>query len=72
MTATEAKVKVLQDLEVKDPNTGTIATGTSTDSILIAATQKGEHFEFAGTITPSRKADWKRCIPMYERSDCKK
>ena len=44
MTATEAKVKVLQDLEVKDPNTGTIATGTSTDSILIAATQKGEPF----------------------------
>ena len=55
MTATEAKVKVLQDLEVKDPNTGTIATGTSTDSILIAATQKGEHFEFAGTITPLGK-----------------
>jgi iron complex transport system ATP-binding protein len=55
MTATEAKVKVLQDLEVKDPNTGTIATGTSTDSILIAATQKGEQFEFAGTITPLGK-----------------
>jgi iron complex transport system ATP-binding protein len=52
MTATEAKVKVLQDLEVKDQSTGTIATGTSTDSILIAATQKGEPFEFAGTITP--------------------
>jgi iron complex transport system ATP-binding protein len=55
MTATEAKVKVLQDLEVKDPNTGTIATGTSTDSILVAATQKGEQFEFAGTITPLGK-----------------
>ncbi|WP_428910541.1 adenosylcobinamide amidohydrolase [Niallia sp. Krafla_26] len=52
MTATEAKVKVLQDLEVKDPRTGTIATGTSTDSILIAATQKGKRFEFAGNITP--------------------
>ena len=52
MTATEAKVKVLQDLKVLDPRTGTIATGTSTDSILIAATQKGGFFEFAGNITP--------------------
>ena len=42
MTATEAKVKVLHDREIKDANTGTLATGTSTDSILIAATQKGE------------------------------
>ncbi|WP_338471472.1 adenosylcobinamide amidohydrolase [Niallia sp. XMNu-256] len=52
MTATEAKVKVLQKLEVKDPRTETLATGTSTDSILIAAIQKGKSFEFAGTITP--------------------
>ena len=55
MTATEAKVKVLHDLEVKDANTGTLATGTSTDSILIAATQKGKQLEFAGTITPLGK-----------------
>lgn len=55
MTATEAKAKVLQNLEVKDPRTGTIATGTSTDSILIAATQSGTSFEFAGTITPLGK-----------------
>ncbi|MCQ6276937.1 adenosylcobinamide amidohydrolase [Bacillus sp. V3B] len=55
MTATEAKVKVLQDRGIKDANTGTIATGTSTDSILIAATQKGRSLEFAGTITPLGK-----------------
>jgi iron complex transport system ATP-binding protein len=55
MTATEAKVKVLHDREIKDPYTGTIATGTSTDSILIAATQKGKPLEFAGTITPLGK-----------------
>ncbi|WNS75910.1 adenosylcobinamide amidohydrolase [Bacillus sp. DTU_2020_1000418_1_SI_GHA_SEK_038] len=55
MTATEAKVKALQDLEVKDPVTGTIATGTSTDSILIASTQRGQKLEYAGTITPLGK-----------------
>ena len=55
MTATEAKVKVLHDREVRDVNTGTLATGTSTDSIMIAATQKGESLEFAGTITPLGK-----------------
>ncbi|HAQ07459.1 MAG TPA: ABC transporter ATP-binding protein [Bacillus bacterium] len=51
MTATEAKVKAMHDLEVKDRVTGTLATGTSTDSILIAATQRGEMLEYAGTIT---------------------
>lgn len=55
MTATEAKVKALHDLEVLDPVTGTLATGTSTDSILIAATQTGEKLEYAGTITPLGK-----------------
>lgn len=55
MTATEAKVKVMEYQEVLDPITGTIATGTSTDSILIAATQKGKSLEFAGTITPLGK-----------------
>ncbi|MEH7073207.1 adenosylcobinamide amidohydrolase [Neobacillus drentensis] len=55
MTATEAKVKALNDLKVIDEVTGTIATGTSTDSILIAATQMGELLEFAGTITPLGK-----------------
>jgi iron complex transport system ATP-binding protein len=51
MTATEAKAKALLDLNVTDGVTGTIATGTSTDSILIAATQTGELLEYAGTIT---------------------
>ena len=55
MTATEAKIKALNDLKVIDRVTGTIATGTSTDSILIAATQTGEELEFAGTITPLGK-----------------
>ncbi|WP_040209562.1 heme ABC transporter ATP-binding protein [Neobacillus jeddahensis] len=55
MTATEAKVKALNDLAVIDQVTGTLATGTSTDSILIAATQSGRGLEFAGTITPLGK-----------------
>src|SRR5690625_1873237 len=39
MTATEAKAKALQELNIMDRQTNTIATGTSTDSILVAATQ---------------------------------
>ncbi|MCP3740883.1 adenosylcobinamide amidohydrolase [Rossellomorea sp. BNER] len=55
MTATESKVKVLHNQKVKDSVTGTLATGTSTDSILIAATQQGKELEYAGTITPLGK-----------------
>lgn len=55
MTATEAKVKAMHELKVKDAVTGTIATGTSTDSILIASTQRGEMLDYAGTITPLGK-----------------
>lgn len=52
MTATEAKVKALHTLKVIDPRSETLATGTSTDSILIAATQKGKTLSFGGSITP--------------------
>lgn len=52
ITATEAKTKALHDLHVLDPISKTIATGTSTDSILIAATQRGEKLTYAGTATP--------------------
>ncbi|RFU71456.1 ATP-binding cassette domain-containing protein [Peribacillus saganii] len=55
MTATEAKVKVLQEMNIKDRLTDTLATGTSTDSILIAATQTGEMLQYAGTATPLGK-----------------
>ncbi|MBM7649555.1 iron complex transport system ATP-binding protein [Bacillus ectoiniformans] len=56
MTATEAKVKALFEKGVKDPLTGSLATGTSTDSVLIAATQRGEEQAFAGTISPLGQA----------------
>jgi iron complex transport system ATP-binding protein len=55
VTATEAKVKALHDLRVLDKVTNTCATGTSTDSILIAATQRGAKLQYAGTITPLGK-----------------
>jgi len=38
MTATEAKTKAMQSENIRDERSGTIATGTATDSLLIAAT----------------------------------
>ncbi|MHC8514433.1 adenosylcobinamide amidohydrolase [Sporosarcina sp. ITBMC105] len=55
ITATEAKTKALQTEAITDPLTGTIATGTSTDSLLVAATQEGESLPYAGPITPLGK-----------------
>lgn len=52
MTTTEAKAKALQAMEIKDQETNTQATGTPTDSILIAATQRGQILPHAGTATP--------------------
>lgn len=51
MTATEAKVKAMADEKIMDTIAQTIATGTSTDSLLIAATQQGEMQQYAGTVT---------------------
>ncbi|NSL50481.1 adenosylcobinamide amidohydrolase [Calidifontibacillus erzurumensis] len=56
MTATEAKVKAVAENQILDPETNTIASGTSTDSLLIAATQTGSFIEYAGTITQIGKA----------------
>ncbi|AVK82651.1 ABC transporter ATP-binding protein [Lysinibacillus sp. B2A1] len=51
MTANEAKTKALQSEDIRDELSGTIATGTATDSLLIAATQKGEEMLYGGPIT---------------------
>lgn len=51
MTATEAKTKALQYEQIVDSMTGTLATGTATDSLLVAATQKGEQIPYAGSVT---------------------
>lgn len=55
MTVTEAKAKALHDEEIRDPVSGTIATGTSTDSVMIASTQSSPYYAYAGTITPVGK-----------------
>ncbi|WNR43072.1 adenosylcobinamide amidohydrolase [Paenibacillus roseipurpureus] len=49
ITATEAKAAALQDLNTTI--NGQIATGTSTDAVLIAATGKGKTHRYAGTAT---------------------
>lgn len=51
MSATEAKVKALQDLNIKDIQSNTIATGTSTDAILLGLTQQGKKTPYAGSGT---------------------
>lgn len=51
ISATEAKVKALFDEEILDQTTGTQATGTSTDSLLIASTEEGPFHQYAGPIT---------------------
>ncbi len=56
MSATEAKVKALQDLNIKDPETNTLATGTSTDALLLAVTQQGEKTSYSGSGTIVGKA----------------
>lgn len=51
ISATEAKSKALYDMNIRDPRSHTLATGTSTDSLLIAATQQGEPTPYAGSGT---------------------
>lgn len=51
MTATEAKTKAMQHKRIIDPVSKTVATSTPTDSLLIAATQQGEHMQYGGPIT---------------------
>ncbi len=55
MTATEAKAKAMMDKGVVDPDTKTIATGTSTDSVLVAASGDDPTYEYGGTISPLGK-----------------
>ncbi|MGD7010013.1 adenosylcobinamide amidohydrolase [Metabacillus sp. 84] len=56
ITAAEAKTKALSDRFILDPVTGTPATGTSTDSVLIASTQQGNSLPYAGPATELGKA----------------
>lgn len=49
ITATEAKAAALQSMNITI--NGQIATGTSTDAVLIAATGRGKTYRYAGTAT---------------------
>ncbi|EIT87049.1 iron (III) dicitrate ABC transporter ATPase [Fictibacillus macauensis ZFHKF-1] len=56
MTATEAKSAALRDRGVRDEQAQTLATGTTTDCVSVAATQQGKTIHYAGTATALGKA----------------
>ena len=51
VTATEAKATALRELDVRSRFSGEVATGTVTDSVVIASTKKGPEIQYAGTGT---------------------
>lgn len=51
ITATEAKAAALQDADIRLADSRETATGTTTDAVIIAATQKGASYRYAGTAT---------------------
>lgn len=51
VTATEAKVVALRELDVRSRFSGGIATGTVTDSVVVACTGRGKPIKYAGTGT---------------------
>jgi len=50
ITATEAKTAVLQDWQLLTPD-GHVATGTSTDAVVVACTGRGPTLPYAGPVT---------------------
>lgn len=51
ITATEAKTDLLRQLEVMTPE-GHLATGTSTDAVVVACTGRGPQLPYGGPATP--------------------
>lgn len=51
VTATEAKVKALHTLKIKDQVTETLATGNATDNIVLATSQRGARFNEANSAS---------------------
>ncbi|MCW4035242.1 MAG: adenosylcobinamide amidohydrolase [Candidatus Bathyarchaeota archaeon] len=51
VTATEAKASALREMDVRSRFSGEVATGTVTDSVLIACTKNGKTIKYAGTGT---------------------
>jgi adenosylcobinamide amidohydrolase len=50
MTATEAKSLVLAECSVHTA-TGHLASGTGTDAMVVASTERGTHFEYGGPVS---------------------
>jgi len=51
MTATEAKSAALRDLDIRSHLSAELATGTTSDQIAVACTERGRPIMFAGTAT---------------------
>lgn len=51
ITATEAKALVLAEAGVRAPHGG-LASGTGTDAVVVASTERGPSLEYAGPIAP--------------------
>ena len=51
ITATEAKTMTLAEWDVKTPE-GEAASGTSTDTVVVACTGRGDELRYAGPATP--------------------
>ena len=51
-TIAEAKTVALRELDVRSRFSGEIATGTVTDSVVLACTKRGRKIAYAGTATP--------------------
>lgn len=52
ITATEAKTAALQELDVRSRYSGTLATGTITDAVVIAKTGVGNEIVYSGPASP--------------------
>ncbi len=50
-TVTEAKTVALRELDLRSQFSGDLATGTLTDSVVVACSKRGELIQFAGTFT---------------------
>ena len=51
ITATEAKALAVAEAGVRAPHGG-LASGTGTDAVIVASTERGPSFEYAGPIAP--------------------
>ncbi|GAX89365.1 adenosylcobinamide amidohydrolase [Effusibacillus lacus] len=51
MTGTEAKTAVFHERNIRCRQSGAIATGTTTDAVVVACTDRGEQLQYAGPGT---------------------